>query len=59
MSNTAIVKSSDVKITIGKYIKPRKKERTWSASKYSIFNIGAQAMKIGYRGIKATPDMVG
>lgn len=57
MANTVKITQTGVKITIGKYIKPRKTERTWTASKYSVFNIGAQAMKIGYRGIKATPDM--
>ena len=37
---------------------PRKGEKTWTASKYSIANIGAKAMAIGSRGIKATRDYV-
>ncbi len=38
------------------YRKPRKEEKTWPASKYSIFNIGAQAMKLGNRKARATCD---
>ena len=37
---------------------PRKGEKTWTASKYSIANIGAKAMSTGKRGIKATRDYV-
>jgi hypothetical protein len=37
---------------------PRKGEKTWTASRYSIANIGAKAMAIGSRGIKATRDYV-
>ena len=38
------------------YKKPRVEEKTWTASKYSIFNIGAQAMKLGRRNVRAECD---
>ena len=37
---------------------PRKGEKTWTASRYSIANIGAKAMATGSRGIRATRDYV-
>jgi len=37
---------------------PRKGEKTWTANRYSIANIGAKAMAIGSRGIRATRDYV-
>ena len=43
-------------VKVYSYRKPRKEEITWTASKYSIFNIGAQSMKIGNRGAQATCD---
>ena len=35
---------------------PRTGEKTWTASRYSIANVGAQAMSTGKPGIKATRD---
>ena len=46
------------KIVVCKTKAPRKEEKTWTASKYSIANIGAKAMAIGSRGIRATRDYV-
>jgi hypothetical protein len=46
------------KIVVCKTKAPRKEEKTWTASRYSIANIGAKAMAIGSRGIKATRDYV-
>ena len=43
-------------VKVYSYKKPRKEEITWTASKYSIFNIGAQAMKLGNRKAHATCD---
>ena len=40
------------------YRKPRKSEKTWTASKYSIFNMGAQSMKTGKQGVYASCDKV-
>ena len=37
---------------------PRKGEKTWTASRYSIANVGAKAMSTGKHGIKATRDYV-
>jgi hypothetical protein len=37
---------------------PRKGEKTWTASRYSIANIGAKAMTTGKRGIRVTRDYV-
>ena len=49
---------NDLGITVKVYTyrKPRKEEKTWTASKYSIFNIGAQAMKLGRRNVRAECD---
>ena len=43
-------------VKVYSYKKPRKEEITWTASKYSIFNIGAQAMKTGKYNVRATCD---
>jgi len=43
-------------VKVYSYKKPRKEEKTWTASKYSIFNIGAQAMKLGRRSVRAECD---
>jgi len=43
-------------VKVYSYRKPRKEEKTWTASKYSIFNIGAQAMKLGRRSVRAECD---
>jgi hypothetical protein len=41
-----------VKVTIYKPRKPRKSERTWrGASKWSVANVGHQAMVTGRRGV--------
>ena len=37
---------------------PRKGEKTWTASRYSIANVGAKAMSTGKHGIRATRDYV-
>lgn len=48
-----------VVVMVCKPAKPRKGERTWrGAAKYSIANIGHQAMVTGKRGIRAAVDMV-
>jgi hypothetical protein len=46
------------KIVVCKTRAPRKEEKTWTASRYSIANIGAKAMTTGKYGIKATRDYV-
>jgi hypothetical protein len=49
--------SDGVKITVFAPAKPRANERTWTGnSKYSIFQIGRQAAKIGGGRAQATPD---
>lgn len=50
--------ASGGKIVMCKPRAPRKGEKTWTASKYSIANIGGKAMATGSRGIKATRDYV-
>lgn len=50
--------ASGGKIVMCKPRAPRKGEKTWTASKYSIANIGGKAMAIGSRGIRATRDYV-
>lgn len=51
------ITSDGVKITICKPYAPRKGERTWIGnSKFSVFNLGAQAAKNGRRGARVTPD---
>jgi hypothetical protein len=49
---------NDLGITIKVYTyqKPRKEEKTWPASKYSIYNIGRQGVKFGRGGNHATCD---
>jgi hypothetical protein len=49
---------NDLGITIKVYTyqKPRKEEKTWPASKYSIYNIGRQGVKFGRCGTHATCD---
>ena len=37
---------------------PRRNEKTWTANKYSIYNIGAQGVSMGKQGVKATRDYV-
>jgi hypothetical protein len=46
------------KIVVCKTRAPRKEEKTWTASRYSIANIGAKAMTTGKRGIRTTRDYV-
>jgi hypothetical protein len=46
------------KIVVCKTKAPRKEEKTWTASRYSIANIGAKAMTTGKYGIRATRDYV-
>lgn len=43
-------------VKVYSYKKPRKEEKTWPASKYSIFNIGAQGVKFNKGGVTATCD---
>ena len=49
---------NDLGITIKVYTyqKPRKEEKTWPASKYSIYNIGRQGVNFGRGGVYATND---
>ncbi len=53
---TTYTSESGITVKVYSYKKPRKEEITWTASKYSIFNIGAKAMKIGNRKTYATCD---
>ena len=55
-ATTTYTSESGIIVKVYSYRKPRKSEVTWTASKYSIFNIGAQAMKIGNRRAHATCD---
>ncbi len=47
---------SNVVVKVYAYKKPRKEEKTWPASKYSIFNIGRQGVNFGRGGVHATND---
>jgi hypothetical protein len=50
------VTSDGVKLTVYAMAKPRPNERTWKgASKYSVYQLGAQAAKTGRRGIHSIP----
>ena len=40
------------------YKKPRVEEKTWTASKYSIYNQGRQGMLLGRKGVRATCDNI-
>ena len=53
---TTYTSESGTIVKVYSYKKPRKEEITWTASKYSIFNIGAQAMKTGKYNVRATCD---
>ena len=55
-ATTTYTSESGIIVKVYSYRKPRKSEVTWTASKYSIFNIGAQAMKTGNRRAHATCD---
>ena len=50
--------TTEVIVKVYPYRKPRKSEKTWSASKYSIYNMGAQAMKTGKRSVYASCDKI-
>jgi hypothetical protein len=50
--------NSEVVVKVYPYRKPRKSEKTWTASKYSIFNMGAQSMKTGKQGVYASCDKI-
>ena len=53
------VNSDGVKVTVFPMYSARADEKTWkAASKYSIYNVGAQASKIGNRKIQATCDSI-
>ena len=54
--STTYTSESGITVKVYSYRKPRKEEITWTASKYSIFNIGAQAMKTGKYSVRATCD---
>ena len=43
-------------VKVYSYKKPRQEEITWTASKYSIFNIGRQGVNFGRGGVHATND---
>jgi hypothetical protein len=50
------VTSDGVKLTVYAMAKPRTNERTWhGASKYSVYQLGAQAAKNGRRSVYSTP----
>lgn len=38
--------------------KPRKEEITWPASRYSIYNIGAQGVSFGRGGVSMSRDQI-
>jgi hypothetical protein len=50
--------ATEVIVKVYPYRKPRKSEKTWSASKYSIYNMGAQSMKTGKQGVYASCDKI-
>ena len=54
--STTYTSESGTIVKVYSYKKPRKEEKTWPANKYSIFNIGAQAMKTGKYNVRATCD---
>jgi len=51
------INEQGIKVTLIDYKKPRKSEITWTANRYSIANIGRQAIKLGKCGIHATTDI--
>ncbi len=53
---TTYTSESGIIVKVYSYRKPRKEEITWTASKYSIFNIGRQGVKFGRGGQHATCD---
>ncbi len=50
--------TTEVIVKVYPYRKPRKSEKTWTASKYSIYNMGAQSMKTGRRSVYASCDNI-
>ena len=50
------INEQGLKVTLIDYKKPRKSEITWTASRYSIANIGRQAMLLGKYNIRCTVD---
>ena len=50
--------TTEVIVKVYSYRKPRKSEKTWTASKYSIYNMGAQSMKTGKQGVYASCDKI-
>ena len=50
--------TTEVIVKVYPYRKPRKSEKTWSANKYSIYNMGAQSMKTGKQGVYASCDKI-
>ena len=48
-----------VKVTVFPTYAPRPEEKTWkAASKYSIYQVGAQSSKLGSRRVSASCDKV-
>ena len=45
---------NNILVKVYAFKKARKEEITFPANRYSIFNIGAQACKLGSRGVRAT-----
>jgi len=45
---------NNILVKVYAFKKARKDEITFPANRYSIFNIGAQACKLGSRGVRAT-----
>ena len=45
---------NNILVKVYAFKKARKEEVTFPANRYSIFNIGAQACKLGSRGVRAT-----
>ena len=59
MKTDSYTNTSGIVVQVYPYRKPRKAERTWTASKYSIANIGHQSMGTGRCSVKATTDRIG
>jgi hypothetical protein len=51
------INEQGIKVVLIDYKEPRKSEKTWPANRYSIANIGRQAIKLGKCGIHATTDI--
>ena len=55
MKRKVFINEQGVKVTIATMAKPRKEEKTFRNNKYSIFNMGYSASKMGTRKFSAIP----